>query len=89
MTDAERTRRFLKERAAQVKRYNEAFRETAGEATKILRTAGDMIRAELAGTVSEFQAWQLPNNPDGKGFTSVGHEREMRGGRRRGKALPL
>lgn len=82
MTDAERTRRFLKERAAQVKRYNEAFRETAGEATKILRTAGDMIRAELAGTVSEFQAWQLPNiqgNID-KALAQIGEELARAGG---------
>lgn len=76
MTDAERRRRFLAERAAQVKRYNEAFKETAGEATRILRAAGDMIRAELAGTASEFQAWQLPNiqgNID-KALAQIGEE---------------
>ncbi|WP_316978041.1 hypothetical protein [Shumkonia mesophila] len=82
MTDAERTRRFLAARAAQVKRYNEAFRATAGEVTKILQSAGDLVRAELAATASEFQAWQLPNiqgNID-KALAGIGEDLAKAGG---------
>lgn len=82
MTDAERRRRFLAERAAQVKRYNAAYKSTAGEVTELLRTASERIRAELAATTSEFQAWQLPNiqgNID-KAMAEIGERLAATGG---------
>jgi hypothetical protein len=60
MKDAERTRRFMKARKRVQKEQAGRERETARLVQDALKSAKASVIAELAGTTTEFQAFQLP-----------------------------
>ena len=59
-TDRERVRKLRGERSRRQRVLPRIQRDTAGEVTRLLRRAERDIRATLAGTPSEFDAFTLP-----------------------------
>lgn len=59
--DKNRDKAFQKERTAQLKKLTAAQRTALADVRSLLEDARGRIKAELAATPSDFQAWQLPN----------------------------
>jgi len=55
-----RTTAFIRERARQLRRIARLDKQTARQVEAALKSADKAIRAELAGELSDFAAWRLP-----------------------------
>lgn len=60
MTNGERRKRFLAERARRLRAGIAIQVDTLGEILRLLKSAATQIKASLAGVPSDFDAWRLP-----------------------------